>query len=115
VATGVYNTDPLVNSTYYTVSPYVVSDGVTSYGSGFSFNAGTGVTTAAAGSNLVMSPITGACASCHDTTIAIDHMEANGGQFYQPRGQVLSIGASEQCMICHGPGRIAAIGDVHQR
>jgi OmcA/MtrC family decaheme c-type cytochrome len=114
VATGKYNTDPLVNSTYYTVSPYVVADNVTDYGAGFSYNAGTNVTTEAAGTTLVVSPITGACSACHDTPIAIDHMEANGGQFYAPRGAVLSVGAREQCLLCHGPGRIAAIGEVHQ-
>lgn len=116
VATGTYNTDPLVNSTYYTVSPYVTADGITNYGNGFSYNAGTNVTTQAAGTTLVMSPITGACASCHDSTIAINHMKFNGGQFYAPRATVLGLGASqEQCMICHGPGRTAAIGEVHQQ
>jgi hypothetical protein len=64
----------------------------------------------------VISPITSACASCHDTSIAIDHMTANGGRFYSPRSAVLASGApQEQCLICHGPGRIAPIGEVHQR
>jgi OmcA/MtrC family decaheme c-type cytochrome len=116
VATGKYNSDPLVNSSYYTLSPYVVADGVTDYGNNFSFSASTGVTTQASGNNLVLSPITGACAACHDSTIAINHMKANGGQFYATRTSVLSLGPSqEQCMICHGPGRTAAIGTVHQR
>jgi OmcA/MtrC family decaheme c-type cytochrome len=116
VATGTYNSDPLVNSSYYTLSPYVVADGVTSYGSGFSYNAGTNVTTQAAGTTLVISPITSACASCHDTPIALDHMTANGGKFYSPRSSVLAPNApQEQCLICHGPGRTAPIGEVHQR
>jgi OmcA/MtrC family decaheme c-type cytochrome len=116
VATGVYDTNPLTNSTYYTVSPYVVADGATSYGNGFSYNAATNVTTEAAGTTLVLSPITGACSSCHDSAIAVDHMKANGGQFYSSRATVLGLGASrEQCMLCHGPGRTAAIGIVHQR
>ncbi len=114
VATGKFNIDPLVNSTFFTISPYVVGDGVTDYGSGFSFNVGTGVTTQGGAANLVLSPITGACSACHDTAIAINHMTANGGQFYAPRSSVLA-GPPEQCMICHGPGRIAAIGEVHQR
>jgi OmcA/MtrC family decaheme c-type cytochrome len=115
VATGKYDANPLTNSTYYTVSPYVVADNVRDYGVGFSYNAATNVTTQAAGTTLVLSPITGACSSCHDSTIAINHMKANGGQFYAARSTVLSLGASqEQCMICHGPGRIAAIGVVHQ-
>jgi OmcA/MtrC family decaheme c-type cytochrome len=116
VATGIYNSDPAQNSSYYTLSPYVVADGVTTYGSGFSFNAGTGATTQAAGTTLVLSPITGACASCHDTPAAIDHMKSAGGRFYAPRSQVLAPGAAqEQCLICHGPGRSAAIGEVHAR
>lgn len=116
VATGTYNADPMVNSTYYTVSPYVVADGITSYGTGFSFNAGTAVTTEAAGTTLVISPITAACVSCHDSTIAIDHMRSSGGRFYATRSGVLAPGASqEQCLLCHGPGRTAAIGEVHQR
>ena len=115
VATGKYSTDPLINSTYYTVSPYVVADNITDYGVGFSYNAATNATVEAAGTTLVQSPITSACSSCHDSTVAINHMKANGGQFYAARSTVFSLGASqEQCMICHGPGRIAAIGVVHQ-
>lgn len=116
VATGTYNNNPLVNSTYYTLSPYVVADGVTNYGAGFSYNAGTNVTTQAAPTTLVLSPITGACSACHDSPIALDHMTANGGRFYAPRSSVLAPGASqEQCMLCHGPGKVAPIGVVHQR
>lgn len=116
VATNTYNSDPLVNSNYFTLSPYVVADGVTNYGSGFSYNAATNVTTQAAGTTLVLSPITGACAACHDSSIALDHMRANGGRFYTPRADALAPGASqEQCLICHGPGKVAPIGVVHQR
>jgi OmcA/MtrC family decaheme c-type cytochrome len=116
VATGRYSSDPLVNSTYYTISPYVVADNITDYGNGFSYNATTNATTEAAGSNLVLSPITAACASCHDSVIALNHMRSSGGQFYATRSSVLALGASqEQCLLCHGPGRTAAIGEVHQR
>jgi OmcA/MtrC family decaheme c-type cytochrome len=120
VATGVYNTDPFVNSTYYTVSPYVVSDGQTSYGSGFSFNTVTNITTEATPNTLVLSRITGACSACHDSPVALDHMRQNGGLFYVPRSVALPASPlpkapPEQCLICHGPGRIAAIGEVHQR
>ncbi len=114
VATGTYNSDPLVNSSYYTLSPYVVADGVFSYGNGFSYSAATNVTTQAAPTTLVISPVTGACVSCHDSTPAINHMRLNGGKFYEPRSSALATGAEEQCMICHGPGRSAAIGEVHQ-
>jgi OmcA/MtrC family decaheme c-type cytochrome len=115
VATGKYDTNPLTNSTYYTVSPYVVADNLKDYGVGFAYNAATNATTEAASTTLVLSPITGACAACHDTPTAISHMTSNGGQFYASRAQVLAPGApQEQCLICHGPGRVAAIGVVHQ-
>jgi OmcA/MtrC family decaheme c-type cytochrome len=115
VATGVYSTDPKTNSTYYTVSPYVVADGLTSYGAGFAYSAAAGTHTDAAGTTLVMSPITTACSSCHDTTAAIDHMTNNGGLFYATRTTAMSPSTQpEQCLLCHGPGRIAAIGVVHQ-
>lgn len=116
VATGKYDTNPLVNSTYYTVSPYVISNGVYDYGAGFSYNAGTDVTTEAAGTTLVLSQITGACSACHDSPSAINHMRLNGGLFYAPRSTAVGPNAQpEQCLICHGPGRTAAIGTVHQR
>jgi OmcA/MtrC family decaheme c-type cytochrome len=115
VATGKYDSNPLTNSTFYTLSPYVTADNVTDYGAGFSYNAATNVTTQAAGTTLVLSPITGACSACHDAPPAIAHMKQNGGQFYSTRSSVLGTGAStEQCLICHGPGSTAAIGVVHQ-
>jgi OmcA/MtrC family decaheme c-type cytochrome len=115
VATGKLDRNPLTNSTFFTVSPYVVADGVTDYGVGFSYNAATNVTKEAAGTTLVMSPITGACSACHDSTIDILHMQSNGGQYYATRASVLGLGKSqEQCLLCHGPGKVAAIGEVHQ-
>lgn len=116
VATGKYDTNPLVNSTYYTISPYVIADGVFDYGNGFSYSAATNTTTEAAPTTLVHSQITGACSACHDSPAAIQHMRQNGGLFYAQRSAALAPGAPpEQCLICHGPGRVAAIGSVHQR
>ena len=43
----------------YSLSPYIAADNTTNYGAGFGFNAGTGVTTAAAATTLVNSPIVG--------------------------------------------------------
>ncbi len=84
VATGTYS------PTSTTVSPYVTADGVTNYGSGFSFSASSGNSTAAAGSTLVTTPITAACFACHDSTIAKGHMKANGGYIYEKRSTVLA-------------------------
>ena len=113
VATGTFNNSPTTNPTgYFTISPYVDGTGATNYGSGFSFSATTGATTQASGSNLVISPITAACSACHDSPTDVAHMTSNGGHFYDTRSNTIS-GAGEQCLICHGPGRVAAVGEVH--
>ena len=65
-----------------------------------------------AGTNLVISQITTACVACHDAPTDIAHMQSNGGHFYDTRSNTLAA-AGEQCLMCHGPGRIAAIGEVH--
>ena len=67
------------------------------------------------GTTLVNSPIVEVCSACHDAPVAIDHMETNGGAFYRPRSTVVSPDApAEQCMTCHGPGKVVAIDLVHQ-
>jgi OmcA/MtrC family decaheme c-type cytochrome len=107
VATGTFN--PMTPLDHFEQSPYV-SVGVP-YGSGFSFSAGTGVTTEAAPTTLVTSPIATTCFACHDSDQARAHMVTNGGSVYAPRGSALPV--IEQCMVCHGPGRIADIKVVH--
>jgi hypothetical protein len=61
----------------------------------------------------VKSSIVAACSTCHDTTNAITHMQQNGGTFYGTR--LAAKANSEMCMMCHGPGTVAAIADVHGR
>lgn len=95
-----------------TNSPYVQLG--LPYGSGFSFNAATGATTAAAASTLVTSPTVAACTGCHDTADAISHMKSNGGAFYQPRSSALT-GTNETCLVCHGTGRTADIAVMHSK
>jgi len=92
-------------------SPYVTLG--TNYGSGFSFNAGTGVTTPAAATTLVISPTATVCSACHDSNTDIAHMQSNGGSFYQPRSTAL--GNTETCLICHGTGGIADIAVEHSK
>jgi OmcA/MtrC family decaheme c-type cytochrome len=110
-------------------SPYVAGTvtGFTSVlgtplGSGFSFNAATAsqVSTAAAGTTLVDSPIAAVCSSCHDGqmtatpgTSVKDHIEQMGlGSIYQPRTAALA--KTEQCMLCHSPtSKIAPIKAMH--
>jgi OmcA/MtrC family decaheme c-type cytochrome len=60
---------------------------------------------------LVNSPITAACSACHDSTTAIGHMKQMGGTFYGTRAAALA--QTESCMMCHGPGTVAAIAAVH--
>jgi OmcA/MtrC family decaheme c-type cytochrome len=111
--TGTYATGP-------STSPFVqVATGTPlapNYGKGFSFTVATGVTLQAEAATLVSSPITAACASCHDSAVAIAHFKGNGGTFYQARGTgATSVFATnvEQCLICHGNGKTADIRAVH--
>jgi len=113
VANGKYNNNQVTNTSYYTLSPYVVADNTKDYGAGFSVNSGTGLPTDAALTTLVKSPITAACSACHDSAFTIGHMEAAGGLFYETRA-TMKASAGEQCMICHGPGKIASIAAAHK-
>lgn len=113
VGKGTYNTDPATNPKgYFSISPYVDGTGATNYGPGPSYSAATGTLTQdVAGTNLVTSPITAACASCHDSSAAVAHFKGNGGSFYETRATALL--KVEQCLVCHGSGRTADIKAVH--
>jgi OmcA/MtrC family decaheme c-type cytochrome len=115
VGQGTYNTSQLPDggypSLYYSVSPYVDATGATNYGAGYSYNASTQAITQAASTTLVISPVATTCFGCHDSDAAKLHMENNGATIYGTRAE--AQGRTEQCMICHGPGRSAAIKDSH--
>jgi len=72
----------------------------------------TGAPTEAASTTLVTTPIAAACSACHDSAAAIDHMQTNGALFWQQRS-LLATQPLEQCLVCHGPNRIASISLVH--
>ena len=115
---GLLNGNPVladggVNATYFRVSPYVKGDGVESFGKGYAFAAATGVITEAAPTTLVHSPTATVCFSCHDAARSVSHMTANGGQIYVQRSAY--VPNTEQCLVCHGPGKVAAIKDIHYR
>ena len=96
----------------WTISPYV--DLAASYGAGYSVSGATGAITAPASSTLVISPVAAACVGCHDSGPAVDHMQANGGRFYDTRANTFASGATlEQWVLCHGWGGLAAIKDMH--
>ncbi|MGB5080925.1 MAG: hypothetical protein WBO23_09295, partial [Burkholderiales bacterium] len=94
----------------FVVSPWALAANPT-LTFGARFDSATG--TAAADTTLVISPIATACFACHDTNIAKAHMEGNGASIYQPRSTALT--KTEQCLVCHGPGKIAAIAAVHAK
>jgi OmcA/MtrC family decaheme c-type cytochrome len=66
-----------------------------------------------AATNLVSSPTVAVCTACHDTNLAVSHMEVNGGAFYRDRATAL--GRKEQCLVCHASDRLASIREVHAR
>ena len=95
----------------YMLSPYV-GTGV-DYGAGPAYNAGAGTMTPAANTTLVVSPTVAACFACHDSNDAMWHYKINGGAVYGPRSAALATG--ETCLVCHGPGRTAAIKEAHAK
>ena len=120
-----------LNQSY--VAPWV--DGTQTYGVGFTATAaasGKGFGGVAqtfvqpAANTLVTSPITASCAGCHDSNIAIAHMTGTGGGVHFGTRTSVAAGATtvngvantaitvtETCLICHGPGAVANIHDVH--
>jgi OmcA/MtrC family decaheme c-type cytochrome len=106
VATGTYAAAGMATS------PYVTADGATSYGSGFSVAAATGIATPATSATLVSSPIAAACFSCHDTASAKAHIVGKGGLIYAARGTGF-VAAPENCLGCHGKGKTWAVDLVH--
>jgi OmcA/MtrC family decaheme c-type cytochrome len=105
VGTGTYSSS-ISNSPYITLG--------VNYGTGFSFNTATAVTTEAASTTLVTSPTVAACSACHDSGDAISHYKINGGAFYQPRSTAIT-GSNETCLVCHGAGRTADIKVMHSK
>jgi len=75
---------------------------------------------AGAGTNLVSSPISAVCFSCHDGKMVSDsstdvrvHIENfGGGSIYQARTTALV--KQEQCALCHKKGAIADITTYHK-
>jgi hypothetical protein len=103
------------SGTTYTLSPWVATD--LNYGSGPAFSSTTQTVTQGAATNLVTSPTTTVCLSCHVTSDAQSHMRINGGSVYAARGSgtTPNAGVVESCDVCHGAGRTYAIGTVHSR
>ena len=98
----------------------------TAYGSAFSFSATTGVSTPAAATTLVESPVSAACFACHDSSTARLHITQYGGTIYGTRTAAYSSNTAttyggralqnnETCLICHGYGRAQDAAVVHAK
>ncbi len=115
-----------------TAAAAIKADSATNYGIGFSYNASatstsylcnqtTGAAIAVAkgtsypadGTTLVHSPIATVCFACHDTSTDVAHFRGNGGSIYQTRTTALAT--AEQCLTCHGSGKVADIAAVHPK
>ena len=65
--------------------------------------------------DVVVSPNTAVCSSCHTSELAANHMIQNGGDFNATKAAdstLISSGA-ETCGLCHGEGRSADVAIVH--
>jgi len=102
VATGTLNAS-------VSLSPYVVAS--TNYGAGFDPN----TLTQAAATTLVSSPIATVCFACHDGAPQKAHMQTYGAVIYGVRGAGPTLPSTEQCLTCHGPGKVVSIADMHAK
>ena len=69
--------------------------------------------TALTSDDTVITPVTSACSSCHDGSVARAHMESNGGSFATTQAAIDSSEVVEQCDLCHKPGGTSDISLVH--
>ena len=65
--------------------------------------------------DVVISPNSSVCSSCHVSNLAKLHMEQNGGNFAATKNPdgTLNPADVESCALCHGPGRSADVQEVH--
>lgn len=78
--------------------------------------------------HLVSSPVSSTCFGCHDSRIAVSHMELNGGTLVKQASTVSTGGARpavgvangfsftkvESCMVCHASGKVGDIKLMHK-
>jgi hypothetical protein len=65
--------------------------------------------------DVVVSPNTAVCSTCHVTDLAKQHMVQNGGDFNATKAAdstLISTGV-ETCELCHGEGRTADVEIMH--
>ncbi len=64
--------------------------------------------------DLVNSPLAATCLPCHNGDVTKAHMTANGAQIGVKRSTALAA-SPEQCVLCHGSGRVADVNVVHKK
>jgi OmcA/MtrC family decaheme c-type cytochrome len=65
--------------------------------------------------DVVVSPNSAVCSSCHVSDLAANHMMQNGGDFNATKDADSNLVSSgvETCQLCHGPGASADTAEVH--
>ena len=63
--------------------------------------------------DVLISPQSAACYSCHENDTAKAHMEQNGGSFSTSQDELDSGAVTETCEVCHGSGRSSDVDLVH--
>ena len=65
--------------------------------------------------DVVISPNSAVCSTCHVADLAKQHMMQNGGDFNATKAADSTLISSgvETCELCHGPGRTADVEEVH--
>ena len=112
VGAGTYVAGATGLSPYVTAGTvYASSPAYTASLTGGSITTGLGVAGTSV-DTLVNSPITSACFSCHDDTLARAHMTNYGGSIYASRSTALAT--KETCVLCHSAGSVADIKVIHQ-
>ena len=66
--------------------------------------------------DVVISPNTSVCSSCHIDALDTVHMQQNGGNFAATKAAdgSLTSASVETCVTCHGPGRVADVKEMHK-
>jgi OmcA/MtrC family decaheme c-type cytochrome len=73
----------------------------------------TGIDRADPADDLVVSPTTAVCASCHDNPDAVTHMENHGGSFSTSQAAMDDGQVTENCSACHSAGTTFDVDTVH--
>jgi cytochrome c553 len=62
--------------------------------------------------DLLTTPTAAVCSACHDGALAQEHMATIGGAKFSVKQADIDT-SYETCSLCHGPGGIADVNDVH--